>query len=75
MMQNLYNEMTELLFKHAPDFFANGKLNKNKVSDAAYSYELGLLKTLLNNVTLKKQFFVEVEKDCSLTANLSSRFK
>ena len=39
MIQNLYNEMTELLRKQAPDFFANDKLNKNKVSDAAYSYD------------------------------------
>jgi len=62
MMQNLYNEMTELLRKQAPDFFANDKLNKNKVTDAAYSYDGSLLKVLLNNASLKKQFFVEVEK-------------
>ena len=62
MIQNLYNEMTELLRKQAPDFFANDKLNKNKVSDAAYSYDSALLKVLLNNGSLKKQFFVEVEK-------------
>jgi len=62
MMQNLYNEMTELLLKQAPDFFANDRLNKNKVSDAAYSYDSSLLKVLLNNGSLKKQFFVEVEK-------------
>jgi adenine-specific DNA-methyltransferase len=62
MMQNLYNEMTELLRKQAPDFFANDKLNKNKVTDAAYSYDSNLLKVLLNNASLKKQFFVEVEK-------------
>ena len=57
MMQNLYNEMTELLRKQAPDFFANDKLNKNKVTDAAYSYDGSLLKVLLNNASLKKQFY------------------
>ncbi len=62
MMQNLYNEMTELLRKQAPDFFANDKLNKNKVTDATYSYDGNLMKVLLNNTSLKKQFFVEVEK-------------
>jgi adenine-specific DNA-methyltransferase len=62
MMQNLYNEMTELLRKQAPDFFANDKLNKNKVTDAAYSYDSILLKVLLNNASLKKQFFIEVEE-------------
>ena len=53
MMQNLYNEMTEILRKQAPAFFANEKLNKNKVTDAAYSYDGSLLKVLLNNTSLK----------------------
>lgn len=63
MIQNLFNEMTELLRKQAPDFFVNDKLNKNKVADAAYSYDKNLLKALLTNDSLKKQFFVEVEKN------------
>ncbi|MGE0079309.1 MAG: DNA methyltransferase [Bacteroidales bacterium] len=63
MIQNLFNEMTELLRKQAPDFFVNDKLNKNKVTDAAYSYDKNLLKALLTNESLKKQFFVEVEKN------------
>lgn len=63
MIQNLFNVMTELLRKQAPDFFANDKLSKNKVTDAAYSYDKNLLKALLTNESLKKQFFVEVEKD------------
>ena len=63
MIQNLFNDMTELLRKQAPDFFVNEKLNKNKVTDAAYSYDKNLLKALLTNESLKKQFFVEVEKN------------
>lgn len=59
MMQNLYNEMTEMLHKEAPDFFVNKKFNKSKVSDAAYSYDTVLLEILLKNEGLKKQFFVE----------------
>ena len=62
MMQNLYNEMTELLRKEAPDFFVNKKFNKSKVSDAAYSYNTALLEILLKNEGLKKQFFVEARK-------------
>lgn len=63
MIQNLFNDMTELLRKQAPDFFVNDKFNKNKVTDAAYSYDKNLLKALLTNDSLKKQFFVEVEKN------------
>ena len=62
MMQNLYNEMTEMLRKEAPDFFVNKKFNKSKVSDAAYSYNTALLEILLKNEGLKKQFFVEAGK-------------
>ena len=62
MMQNLYNEMTELLRKEAPDFFVNKKFNKSKVSDAAYSYNTALLEILFKNEGLKKQFFVEAGK-------------
>ena len=58
MIQNLFNDMTELLRKQAPDFFVNEKLNKNKVTDAAYSYDVNLLKALLTNESLKKQFQV-----------------
>jgi len=63
MIQNLFNDMTELLRKQAPDFFVNDKLNKNKVTDAAYIYDKNLLNALLANESLKKQFFVEVEKN------------
>lgn len=63
MIQNLFNDMTELLRKQAPDFFVNERLNKNKVTDAAYSYDVNLLKALLTNESLKKQFFVVVEKN------------
>jgi len=63
MIQNLFNDMTELLRNQVPDFFVNDKLNKNKVTDAAYSYDKNLLKALLTNESLKKQFFVEVEKN------------
>lgn len=63
MIQNLFNDMTELLRKQAPDFFVNHKLNKNKVTDASYNYDKNLLKVLLTNESLKKQFFVEVEKN------------
>ena len=62
MMQNLYNEMTEMLRKEDPDFFVNNKFYKSKVSDAAYSYNTALLEILLKNEGLKKQFFVEAGK-------------
>lgn len=62
MMQNLYNEMTEMLRKEAPDFFVNNKFNKSKVSDAAYSYNTALLEIIIKNEGLKKQFFVEAGK-------------
>src|SRR5437016_4767825 len=58
-MQNLYNDL-ELLLKAKPEFIVGGKLNKSKISDAAYQYNETLLKILLGNNSLKKQFFMEV---------------
>ncbi len=58
-MQNLYNDLEKLL-KDKPAFVVNNKLNKSRISDAAYKYNEALLKILLSNAGLKKQFFMEV---------------
>lgn len=58
-MQNLYNDLEKLL-KDKAEFVVNGKLNKSKISDAAYQYNEALLKILLSQSSLKKQFFMEV---------------
>jgi adenine-specific DNA-methyltransferase len=59
MMQNLYKDL-EILLKDKSEFVVNNKLNKSKISDAAYQYDEALLKILLSNKSLKKQFFMEV---------------
>lgn len=58
-MQNLYKDLEKLL-KDKSEFVVNGKLNKSKISDAAYQYNEALLKILLSHNSLKKQFFMEV---------------
>lgn len=58
-MQNLYNDLEKLL-KGNKEFIVNDKLNKSRIADAAYKYSETLLKTLLANEGLKKQFFREV---------------
>ena len=58
-MQNLYNDLEKLL-KDKAEFVVSGKLNKSRISDAAYQYNETLLKILLSNDSLKKQFFMEV---------------
>lgn len=55
MMQNLYKDLEKLL-KDKSEFVVNGKLNKSKISDAAYQYNEALLKILLSHNSLKKQF-------------------
>jgi adenine-specific DNA-methyltransferase len=59
MMQNLYKDL-EILLKNKSEFVVNNKLNKSKISDAAYQYDEALLKILLSHKSLKKQFFMEV---------------
>lgn len=58
-MQNLYNDLEKLL-KDKPEFVVSGKLNKSRISDAAYQFNETLLNILLSNASLKKQFFMEV---------------
>lgn len=58
-MQNLYNDLEKLL-KGKQEFVVNNKLNKSRISNAAYKYNEALLKILLSNTGLKKQFFMEV---------------
>lgn len=58
-MQNLYIDLEKLL-KDKAEFVVNNKLNKSRISDAAYKYNETLLKILLSNSGLKKQFFMEV---------------
>lgn len=58
-MQNLYNDLEKLL-KDKPEFVVGGKLNKSRIGDAAYQSSETLLKILLGNASLKKQFFSEV---------------
>lgn len=65
-MQNLYNELIELL-ESFPAYIifddANNKslINKGLVIDHALKLEPSLIKLLLTNASLKKQFFIEVE--------------
>lgn len=58
-MQNLYNDLEKLL-KDKQEFVVNAKLNKSKIANAAYKYNEALLKTLLGNSGLKKQFFQDI---------------
>lgn len=58
-MQNLYNDLENLL-KAKTEFIVGGKLSKSKISDAAFQYSETLIKILLGNASLKKQFFMEV---------------
>lgn len=58
-MQNLYSDLEKLL-KDKAEFVVGGKLNKSRISDAAYQFNETLLKILLSNASLKKQFFMEV---------------
>lgn len=60
-MQNLQNELIELL-KAKPEYFANGKLIKNKVTEAADKYNTDLIELLLTQNSIKQQFFVPVAK-------------
>src|SRR5665213_526208 len=65
-MQNLYNELIDLL-ESFPAYIifddANNKslINKGLVIDHALKLEPSLIKLLLTNASLRKQFFVEVE--------------
>lgn len=61
-MQNLQNELIELL-KAKPEYFANGKLIKNKVTEAADKYDTDLIELLLTHNSIKQQFFVPVAKN------------
>ena len=61
-MQNLQNELIELL-KAKPEYFANGKLIKNKVTEAADKYDTDLIELLLTHNSIKLQFFVPVAKN------------
>jgi adenine-specific DNA-methyltransferase len=58
-MQNLYFDLDKLL-KGNKDFVVNDKLNKNRIVDSAYKYSETLMKILLSNEGLKKQFFRDV---------------
>lgn len=61
-MQNLQKELVELL-KAKPEYFANGKLIKNKVTEAADKYNTDLIELLLTHNSIKQQFFVPVAKN------------
>ena len=61
-MQNLQNELIELL-KTKPEYFANRKLIKNKVTEAADKYDTDLIELLLTHNSIKQQFFVPVAKN------------
>lgn len=53
-------ELEELL-KNESDFFIDGNLNKNKLSELARKYDHRLLKILQANKTVFKHFFVEID--------------
>ncbi|UYZ58172.1 site-specific DNA-methyltransferase [Hymenobacter latericus] len=59
-MQNLQQDLIELLRQQRPDFFANDQLITDRVAEAAYRYDAGLLALLLNHAGLRGQFFQPV---------------
>lgn len=59
-MQNLYNDLIQLLQKDER-FTAEGKLLKNTVIEAALQLDPALIKLLLSNESLKKNFLQDVD--------------
>jgi adenine-specific DNA-methyltransferase len=59
-MQNLQLDLIGLLREHRPDFFANDRLNTDRVAEAAYRYDADLLGLLLGHAGLRGQFFQTV---------------
>lgn len=61
-MQNLYNDVAKLLEKDER-FFAEGKILKNVVTEAALKLDVGLLKLLHKNEQIEQHFFVKADND------------
>jgi adenine-specific DNA-methyltransferase len=59
-MQNLYNDLRELLLQNE-QYVIDGKLNKPKIEDDGLNLETNLIKTLLQNIKLKKHFFKDID--------------
>ena len=59
-MQDLYKELIELL-EQDPALIVEGKLNKAVIIDRALKLDSSLLKLLLNNPNIKKQFFANID--------------
>lgn len=59
-MQNLLTELTDLLSQDER-IISEGKLLKNKVIELALGMDVDLIKLLLNNKSIKKHFFVEID--------------
>lgn len=59
-MQNLLDELTTLLEKE-DKYISDGKLLKNVIIEDALKLEPALLKLLLKNKSIKKNFFQEIE--------------
>lgn len=59
-MQNVKEELEQLLQKDSR-LTANGKLMKNKVVEVAHKLDKDLLRLLISNDIIKKQFFEEID--------------
>ncbi len=60
-MQNILNELTALL-ETDDRLFADGKLLKNKIIELALAVDIGLIRLLLTNQTMRQHFFVDVDE-------------
>lgn len=59
-MQDLYKELIELL-EQDPALIIEDKLNKALIIDRALKLDTALLKLLLSNPNIKKQFFADLD--------------
>jgi len=62
IMENLFEQLNKLLKKDERLLSEDGLLLKNKVQELARKNDPKLIKLLLSNIKIKKQFFFEVEK-------------
>ena len=59
-MQDLYKELIQLL-EQDPALIIEDKLNKALIIDRALKLDTALLKLLLSNPNIKKQFFADLD--------------
>ncbi len=61
-MKNIFEQLTDLLKKDERLISQDGVLLKNQTQELARKNDLGLIKLLLSDKTIKQHFFFEVEK-------------